>query len=227
MAVRMIEEAHIAVTRTARYYTLGAAVSSPRELWIVCHGYGQLAAYFARHFEPLDDGSRLIVVPEALSRFYFGDPRGTHAPDAIVGATWMTREDREREIEDHVRYLDLLFAEVRRHRGRARARVTVLGFSQGVATVCRWLARGAARADRVVLWGGRMPRDIFPLAADSPLRSVTLTLVVGSADEYMTPLVAAEQEALLRGEKVAYEVCRFDGGHAMDAGMLQQLAGAR
>jgi predicted esterase len=220
----MIEESHIAVTRTARYYTLGGDVRSPRELWFVCHGYGHLASYFARHFEALDDGTRLIVAPEALSRFYFGDPRRPHGPDAIVGATWMTREDREREIEDHVRYLDTLFAHVRGQRGRARARVTVLGFSQGVATVCRWLARGSARADRLVLWAGKIPADIFPVSAESPLRALTFTMVVGETDEYVTPLVAAEQEALLRDEKLAYEVCRFDGGHTMDAGILRELA---
>src|SRR3712207_7263342 len=60
--------------------------------------------------------------------FYFGDPRvTTHGPETMVGATWMTREDREREIQDHVHYLDTLFALVRKRRGRARARVTVLG----------------------------------------------------------------------------------------------------
>jgi predicted esterase len=223
----MIEESHISVTRTARYYTLGGAVHSPRDVWFACHGYGQLAGYFARHFEPLDDGTRLIVVPEGLSRFYFGDPRRPHGADAMVGATWMTREDREREIEDHVRYLDTLYAQVRGERGRARARVTVLGFSQGVATVCRWLTRGTARADRLVLWGGKLPPDIFPLAATSPLRAATVTMVVGANDEYLTPLVVAEQEALLRGEKLAYEVCRFEGGHTMDAGLLRDLAGGR
>jgi predicted esterase len=224
--VSTFEENHIEVPRTARYYTLGAAVMAPRELWIACHGYGQLAAPFARHFEPLDDGTRLIVVPEALSRFYFGDPRrATHGPDSMVGATWMTREDREREIDDHVRYLDALYTAIRKERGRARARVTVLGFSQGVATVCRWLARGSARADRLVLWGGRLPADIFPMAATSPFRSLSVTLVVGSADDYAPPLVAAEQEGLLRAEKLAYQVCRFEGGHSLDDQMLRQLAG--
>jgi predicted esterase len=221
----MIEESHIAVTRTARYYTIGNEVRSPREVWFVCHGYGQLAAYFARHFEPLDDGTRVIVVPEALSRFYFGDPRRQHGSDAMVGAAWMTREDREGEIEDHVRYLDTLYAHVRGQRGRARARVTVLGFSQGVATVCRWLTRGTARADRLVLWAGTLPPDIFPLPATSPLRAATVTMVVGTSDEHVTPLVAADQEALLRGEKLAYDVRRFDGGHAMDTRLLRELAG--
>jgi predicted esterase len=220
----VIEEAHIAVRRTARYYTLGHNVIAPREVWFACHGYGQLASHFARHFEPLDDGTRLIVVPEALSRFYFGDPRRRHGPDAMVGATWMTREDREREIEDHVRYLDDLFAHVRGQRGRARARVTILGFSQGVATACRWLARGRARADRLVIWAGKLPADIFPLPAASPLRSLAVTLVVGTSDEYVTPAAVGEQEALLREAKLAYEVRRFDGGHTMDAGVLRDLA---
>jgi predicted esterase len=220
----MMEKAHIAVTRTARYYTLGADTRSPRELWFACHGYGQLARYFARSFEPLDDGTRTIVVPEGLSRFYFGDPRGRHASDAMVGATWMTREDRDQEIEDHVRYLDALYTHMRAHRGRARARVTVLGFSQGVATVCRWLVKGAARADRVVLWGGKMPADMFPLAAASPLRAATLTLVVGASDEYVTPLIVADQEARLREARLAYEVRRFDGGHTLDEGVLRALA---
>jgi predicted esterase len=142
----------------------------------------------------------------------------------MVGATWMTREDRDREIEDHVRYLDTLYAHIRSQRGRARAHVTVLGFSQGVATVCRWLANGAARADRIVLWGGKIPPDVFPIDSSSPLRAATLTLVVGTGDEYLTPLVAAEQESRLRDEKLAYDVCRFDGGHAMDEEVLREIA---
>src|ERR687885_1792701 len=117
----MMEESHIVVGRTARYYTIGAGVARPRELWFACHGYGQLAAYFARPFQQLDDGTRAVVVPEALSRFYFGDPRRPHGADSLVGATWMTREDREREIDDHVAYLDALYAHVRTLAGRSAA----------------------------------------------------------------------------------------------------------
>jgi predicted esterase len=222
----MIEEAHISVTRTARYYTVGGDALAPSDLWFACHGYGQLGQHFARHFEPLADGARTIVAPEALSRFYFGEPRRQHGSDAMVGATWMTREDRESEIADHVQYLDTLYAEIRAQKGRSRARVTVLGFSQGVATVCRWLARGSARADRLVLWGGRMPPDIFPLPASSPLRTVALTLVVGVTDEFFTPLTVAEQEKRLRDEKLVYEVCRYEGGHSLDEGLLREIATA-
>src|SRR6476469_3720019 len=102
------------VPRTARYYTLGPTHGFPRELWFVCHGYGQLASRFLRQFAPLDDGTRLIVAPEALSRYYL-DPvaERRHQREPRVGASWMTREDRFAEIVDYVSYLDQLAGEVR------------------------------------------------------------------------------------------------------------------
>src|SRR3546814_5982443 len=101
----MIDEHSITVPRTARYYTMGEPQDQPRELWYVCHGYAQLGSRFIRRFAPLDDGTRLIVAPEALSRFYLEVKGRTHA-ESPVGASWMTREDRLSEIDDYVAYLD-------------------------------------------------------------------------------------------------------------------------
>ena len=47
----------LVVPRTARYYTLGPTHGFPRELWFVCHGFGQLAGRFIRQFASLDDGT--------------------------------------------------------------------------------------------------------------------------------------------------------------------------
>ncbi|MGH7679044.1 MAG: alpha/beta hydrolase, partial [Gemmatimonadaceae bacterium] len=66
-------ERHIRVHRTARFYLLGAPAKQATELWVACHGYGQLAGGFAAALEPLADGGRTVVVPEALSRFYLDD----------------------------------------------------------------------------------------------------------------------------------------------------------
>ena len=38
-----IDPCEIVVPRTARYYALGPRQGSPKEIWLVCHGYGQLA----------------------------------------------------------------------------------------------------------------------------------------------------------------------------------------
>ena len=170
----------IRVRRTARYYTLGPTHGFPRELWIVLHGYGQLARRFLSAFERLDDGSRLVVAPEALSRFYL-DPSSERRQHETprVGATWMTREDRLAEIEDYIAYLEQLTMELRHHLAGAGPRIVVLGFSQGTATVCRWLAASELRADQIVLWAGGIPPELDVADVVDAAHGAPLTLVAG------------------------------------------------
>ena len=202
-----MEEHGLSVPRSARYFSIGRA---EREVWFVLHGYGQLAARFLRSFEPIDDGTRLIVAPEGPSRFYL-----TEAPtERRVGASWMTKEDRLAEIEDYVRYLDAVYADV----VRSEISVTVLGFSQGATTACRWSALGTATIARLIVWGGEVPSDV-----GAP-RATRLTLVYGSQDEYFTPKVVAATEARLREQGIAYELVPFGGGHVIDAAVLKQVA---
>ena len=118
---------HLAVERTARYFTDREPSRNIRDVWFVCHGYGQLASDFIREFECIGSTSRLIVAPEALSRFYIADKGGFHGPDAKIGATWMTREDREVEIADYIGYLDRLYDAIFEVVPREEARVTVEG----------------------------------------------------------------------------------------------------
>ena len=150
----------------SRYFTIGRP---EREVWFVLHGYGQLAARFLSRFEPIDDGTRLIVAPEGLSRFYLTEDPA----ERRVGASWMTREDRITEIEDYVRYLDAVYADV----VRSAISVTVLGFSQGATTACRWAALGTSKIDRLIVWGGEVAADV------DMRRALRLALVYGSRDE--------------------------------------------
>jgi predicted esterase len=217
-------EAHIPVTRSARYCTLGEVGPAMREVWFVCHGYGQLAGRFLGHFSELDDGTRHIVAPEALSRFYLGDTTGPHGPEARVGATWMTREDRLREIDDYVGYLDAVYARTLAGGDRGRVRVTVLGFSQGTATVSRWLTRGSATADRLILWGGFLPGDMDVGVYAHRLRTLELTVVLGRHDEFVRPEAVAAARELLERHAIPYQLVTFDGGHRLDAAVLRALA---
>ena len=222
--VTAIEHA-IAVPRTARYYTLGPTHGFPRELWFVCHGYGQLASRFVEQFAPLDDGTRLIVAPEALSRFYLDsipERRGQHAPR--VGATWMTREDRLAEIADYVSYLDRLASDVRHHLAGASPRIVVLGFSQGAATVSRWLAASQHRADQLVLWGGSIPPELDLAAWAERLQGAHITLVAGVNDEFATAKVVASEAERLSSAGVGFTLQRFDGGHSIDDAALEALS---
>jgi predicted esterase len=221
-----VRERHLEVPRTARYHVLGPEPRDPAavELWIVLHGYGQLARRFLRRFAAIDDGSRAIVAPEALARFYLDPPRErVGRPDAPIGATWMTREDREAEIADYVRYLDRLLESVA-DGGRSQP-LTILGFSQGVATACRWVATGAASPSRLILWSGALPPELFPLSVDSALRLPALTVVAGDTDEYATPRVRTAQESVLREASLEFEVVTHPGGHEIDPDTLRRLAG--
>ncbi len=214
----------IVVPRTARYYTLGPTHGFPRELWFVCHGYGQLASRFIRQFASLDDGSRLIVAPEGLSRFYLDPiPKRRHDPSPRVGATWMTREDRESEIADYVSYLDRVAEEVRRSLTGAAPRIVVLGFSQGTATVCRWLASSAMRADQLVLWEGTVPPELDLAAWADRLHGAAITLVAGERDEMVPPAAMAAEAERLSAAGVAFTLHRFDDGHTIAESGLRLL----
>ena len=219
-----IREHHLAVRKTARYCTLGATGAVVREVWFVLHGHGQLATYFIRHFAVLDDGTRLVVAPEGLNRFYLEPTTWRGAGAARVGATWMTREERLIEIDDYVRYLDALYDEVFRTVQRAATRVTVLGFSQGVATAARWLCRGRASAERFILWAGPFPPELDHAAA-APLRATSVARVLGDTDEMASPDIVAAEDARLRLAGIAAGLVRFAGGHQLDRDTLRSIAG--
>lgn len=220
----MTREHHIAVQRTARFYTLGECGPSLREVWFVLHGYGQLAAHFLRYCAALEDPARLVVAPEALNRFYTIAPKDRSAADRPVGATWMTREDRERDIADYVAYLDDLYARLLAPLDRDTLRVCVLGFSQGTATAARWLARGSrVQADELVLWGGTLPPELDAASMRAQLRA-PVTLVVGTRDGFLDDGAVAAEEARLASAGVAHRVRRFEGRHTIDARVLEEIA---
>ena len=213
-------ERHLEVTRTARYWELGGALKNPAEMWYVIHGYKQLAGRFIRRFAAINDGTRRILAPEALSRFYISAEPGRHGPGSFVGATWMTREDRQNEIRDYVDYLERL----RTERGHSSASVTVLGFSQGVATAARWVEMGQVRPARLILWGDTLPPDWDHARASKVLANTELILVRGDSDPALTDALRARELEQLERAGVAFRIVRYAGGHDIDGATLTEIA---
>lgn len=214
----------IIVPRTSRYVVRGVRVSEAAELWLVCHGYGQLASRFIRRFGCIDDGTRIIVAPEALSRFYVTGGSGTHSDSDKVGASWMTREARGAEIDDQVRYLDTVLERVLEGRARAEVPVVALGFSQGVAVVCRWAARAERPPNRVILWGSGVPFDLLDGAGRIGLTRTRLTIVAGSTDPIADEARVETHKAQLHAAGVEYRFVSYEGGHDIDEATLAELA---
>jgi predicted esterase len=101
--------------------------------------------------------------------------------------------------------------------------VVVLGFSQGVATGCRWLCRGRARADTLLLWAGPLPAELN-FESSTPLRALKVLRVLGTTDEMAAPKHLDTELERAAAMGLSAELIRFDGGHQMDPDLLRSLA---
>ena len=207
------------VQRTARYYTMGTASPALKRVWFVLHGYGQLAKYFIRRFDVVADEETLIVAPEALSRLY------TDAEYGKIGASWITREDRDNEVIDYLAYLNKLYDEVLVNHDPATLHITIMGFSQGAATACRWLNAGHIRADRLMLWAGFFPHGTADVIAPDKLANVAVQYVYGEKDEFIAQLPdPAAYLAQLKTDLPQLEIISFSGTHVVDREVLKRIA---
>lgn len=198
----------IVVSKTARYELEGDPENAS-EVWLLLHGYGQLARDMLSACEVLASPTRLLVAPEGLSRFYGKGFSET------PGASWMTREAREDEITDYVRYLNAVVDAV-----CPGVPLTVLGFSQGAATASRWAALGSRTPDRLICWAGDVAHDL----SGERLKDVELTLVYGTRDRLLD---SRRREVLferVRTMGLSFKTESFDGGHRLDRETLERVA---
>ena len=80
----------------------------------------------------------------------------------------------------------------------AKVEITVLGFSQGTATVEPLAGQARFRPAHLILWAGGFPDDMAPATATQLLHGLPLTLVIGTDDEYISLPKATKQQAQLQ-----------------------------
>ncbi|CAN5442821.1 esterase [soil metagenome] len=215
------EEKNVAFEFKGRYYKSGNLDSSTKQVWIVIHGYGQLAQYFVKKFQKLTENDICVIAPEGLSRYYLSDLTEQGRPDNKVGATWMTRENRLMDIENYVQYLNTVYkTELANY---SNIPVTLLGFSQGCATVCRWASDGKIKFDKLILWAGIFPPDIDFKVGRAALSSKKIYMIVGDKDHFVTSERVKEFDELASKLSIRPEKIVFDGKHEMNEGILMQL----
>lgn len=199
----MAVDHHIKVDRTARYWTHGKLNDNTQSIWFVLHGYAQLAEYFIKNFEGLNPEKNFIIAPEGLSRFYIKGTKGR------IAASWMTKEDRETEIEDYINYLNRLYLHFKGDIPN-NSKINVLGFSQGTATACRWLARMPFTPDNLILWSGFFPKDM-------KYEKVTVIpktyILYGDEDPYLKEKSPENLLNILNTNKWPYTKEEFKGSH--------------
>lgn len=210
-------EKRISFEFNARYEVLGTISQEVEEIWLVCHGHGQLAKYFIKKFESIADSKRLIIAPEGLFRYYLQGFTGR------VGATWMTKEDRVSDINNYIHYLSAVYNEVRSQL-KDDVKITFLGFSQGAATISRFATMTELEFDRLVLWAGIFPPDLPPLKSTDRLSDKQCFLVYGLEDEFLTEARIKEQESIANQIKITPESITFEGQHELSDTTLLEIA---
>jgi predicted esterase len=211
--LQVMDQQELTFSYRARYFRSGAIDSSTREVWFVIHGYGQLAGYFIHKFRALEAHNICVIAPEALSRFYLESVQPSGRPNDRVGATWMTKENRQMDIANYVNYLDQLYE---KEIGALNVPVTVLGFSQGAATVSRWVTNGNVRFRRLILWAGILPPDMNFEAAHGILKDKETYLVYGKQDPFLADSRFAEMDLLSAKLGITPQRILFDGKHDID-----------
>ncbi|RMG17583.1 MAG: alpha/beta hydrolase [Bacteroidetes bacterium] len=212
-------EKSIEISIQAPYYTYGELTPDTRSLWVVCHGYGQLARHFIRRFDVLDPARHYVIAPQGLSKYYLpGHQR--------VGASWMTKENRLVEIANYLHYLDAVFEEETQAVSLEGKQLVLMGFSQGVATIGRWAAYRRVPFDRLILWAGGFPHELkagqFP-----PLKSgAEIVAVVGNEDEYLdSPKVEQQLAFVQQVTGLKPRLITFAGKHEVKREVLREVAG--
>lgn len=200
-----MKEHHLIIPKTARYFQNGELNQSTSEVWIVCHGYGQLANFFLRKFDLLNSNTTCIIAPEGLHRYYLEGSAGR------VGASWMTKEDRLTDIKDYINYLDLLAEKVKQ--AAPKSKLYVLGFSQGCATVSRWVNQGKTQPDALILYAGVFPPDLDFSIEGSALRNTKVILTNGNRDEYLKEGDINHQLSIMEQNGIQPEFIPFEGSH--------------
>lgn len=166
---------------------------------------------FAASFQVLPKG-HIALCPEGLSRFYWGGFTGTPV------ASWMTSEERLEEIKDFCLWLDQVYAFAKTQ--APQAKVIAFGFSQGAATIMRWLDRSRPLIDAIVLWSGTPPEDI-DYTPRTYFSSKPLVVRWGNNDS-LVPWEKAEKRFQEVG--LAYDFFSFEGDHKLYEEPLLLLA---
>jgi len=212
-----LKKYNVQVPRTARFYELNSVQPTTKNIWIVFHGYGQLAEYFIKHFEKLDPKENTVIALEGLSRFYVEGLTGR------VGASWMTKEDRKDEIIDQSNYVNAVLESRNIDPKNEEQRTVVLGFSQGTTTAIRWLVNNGIRPDQLILWAGSFPHDVDTNDHQNILKDLPVHFAYGDEDPFLKHINVEEKMGEFDVMGMKLKIWPFNGKHTMDKPTLQKI----
>ncbi len=211
----MSREKQVSYQITNTYSVLNEFTEKTKNVWLVCHGLGYLSRYFLRHFNHLEASKNYIIAPQAQAKYYLKEDF------RHVGASWLTKENTEPEIENVINYLDKVYAE----ENLAKApNLIILGYSQGVSVATRFLSRRKIICDQLILHSGKVPAELTPEDFEF-LKNTKITYLYGTEDEYLKKgIVKIEEERLQLLFPRNFEIITYKGGHDFNTEIIEKLS---
>jgi predicted esterase len=208
---------NVKFTIESPYYISVESGEKIEEIWVVLHGYGQLAEFFLQKFEPLFEPNRLFVAPQGIHRFYKMGFKGR------VVANWMTKVHRDEDIQHCNHYLNAVLKDVHDQFPNANS-ISALGFSQGAATLSRWMAQSDHIFAKAVFWGGAMAHDLHISAFLERTKDTQIIFALGEKDPLLTPERLREHKEFLyrKGIKNITEKS-YPGAHEIDTALMTRI----
>ena len=203
-------------TFQAPYYILGHVDNQTKSIWVIFHGYGQLASEFIGNFKVVNMNENVLIFPQGLSKFYLKGVAGK------IGANWMTSYDREIDITNYIQYLDQLYQqEIRPH--NSRINFNILGFSQGGHTATRWIYRSKLDYNKLVLWGTSLAHEINREQVEAYFSNRKNQVIVGSHDRFIDQLQLSKVRKRYAKMGFNYSLKVYNGGHDLHPEILKEL----
>lgn len=200
----------------ARYAVLGTLDKSTKSILYVFHGQGHLAKHFIKKFEILPENSITVIAPEGLHQYYLQGLSGR------VGASWMTSENRLLAIENYIAYLHALHKDVLTQVSQD-INIHLLGFSQGAATVGRWIEQSKFNFEQLILWGGALPPDLDKNLFRNRMYEKSFLQVIGKGDPYINSDKIDEIKILNEKYKLTPKFNFHEGGHDIIPSVLEKI----
>lgn len=213
----VIQKRNIIIPKTARYFLHGNVNSNTKYIWLIFHGYGQLANYFLEKFTFLNPHEHIVIAPEGLHRFYWEKFTGR------VVASWMTKEDRIDDITDYQHFIEAVVKESIIPNITENVQFITLGFSQGAATMARWLSITSTVPKKIIWYAGVTPTDLNWELSAQKLKKAENYWIVGSEDEFIKEEDVKNYEALFTEKDISLKTIRFEGGHEIKRDVFKEI----
>ncbi|MGB1017517.1 MAG: alpha/beta hydrolase [Chitinophagales bacterium] len=211
-----MQKHEIEITKTARYFTLGELNENTNTIWFVLHGYAQTAEDFLESLKPLQQENTFIIAPEGLSRFYWRDFSNNPV------ASWMTKTDREVDIDDNMKYLSKLYKSLFSKVNLSNIKVNYLGFSQGAATLSRWLFQENLKVNNVFFYAGNIATDLN-YASSKQYINANLYFIYGDNDFFIKQKDADALLFFFKKNNLKLNIFTFEGKHIITETALNYI----